>query len=281
MELIEITEDNVMDFEGILGQDYVADMSRYCYRGLGALDDDGTSVGALVFELIDADSEESTKGVIRLLAGETDETKEKLLGMYAEVAAESDIAESRYETADENLARVYENAGFSKSYGESPVITLTVGDLERIPIKRGTRLPDYIKTLSDVRVVQFRNFARKMIMRNAKGSVEDLAYLALNWFDRDVSSCSVSNDKIDGSLLVRKTPSGKLAVLLYTAVGPDYVRNLGLMMVRSIDRALSLYPPDTEVVINRHNAQVRKLTDRLLAGYRGEDVYSGSRYEGR
>ena len=279
MEIIEITKDNAKDFEAVIGEDLVNDMSRYFYRGIAAVDDNGNCNGALIYELLDVDSDADTRSRIRLLEGDNDEVKAKLEEEYRNVAAEDEVAKSFFATSESEVASFFEKMGFSKSNAESRELRITVGDLEKLPLNRKVKVPDYIKSVNEVSILQYRNFVKKILIKGNKGIVEDLAYLPLNWFDRDASSCSISDDKVDGILLIRKTPSGELHPQLYTAFGPEFVKTLGLMMVQSVNYVLENYSPDTKIVIYRHSKEVVTLTHKLLSGYKGDEILIGSRDE--
>lgn len=279
MEIIEITKGNAKDFEAVIGEDLVNDMSRYFYRGIAAVDDNGNCNGALIYELLGVDSDEDTRSRIRLLEGDNDEVKAKLEEEYRNVAAEDEVAKSFFVTSESEVASFFEKMGFSKSNAESKELRITVGDLEKLPLNRKVKVPDYIKSLNEVSILQYRNFVKKTLIKGNKGIVEDLAYLPLNWFDRDASSCSISDDKVDGILLIRKTPSGELHPQLYTAFGPEYVKTLGFMMVQSVNYMLENYSPDTKIVIYRHSKEVVTLTHKLLSGYKGDEILIGSRDE--
>ncbi|MBQ1547201.1 MAG: hypothetical protein IIZ61_02300 [Lachnospiraceae bacterium] len=279
MEIIEITKENAKDFEAVIGEDLVNDMSRYFYRGIAAVDDNGNCNGALIYELLDVDSDADTRSRIRLLEGDNDEVKAKLEEEYRNVAAEDEVAKSFFATSESEVASFFEKMGFSKSNAESKELRITVGDLEKLPLNRKVKVPDYIKSVNEVSILQYRNFVKKILIKGNKGIVEDLAYLPLNWFDRDASSCSISDDKVDGILLIRKTPSGELHPQLYTAFGPEFVKTLGLMMVQSVNYVLENYSPDTKIVIYRHSKEVVTLTHKLLSGYKGDEILIGSRDE--
>ena len=279
MNIIEITKENAEDFESFLGEDLVADMSRNFFRGLAAVDDNGVGHGVLIYELLGVDSDADTNSRIRLVAGDDDEIKGELQDEYGQAASEEDVGKSFFETSESEVASFFEKLGFSKSYGESRELCITVSELEKLPLNRKGKLPDYIKSLSDVSVIQYRNFVKRTLIKGNKGAVEDLAYLPLNWFERDASSCSISDDKVDGALLIRKTPSGELHPMLYTAFGPEYVKSLGLMLVHSINYILENYSPDTKIVIYRRNKEVLTLTHKLLSGYKGDEIFMGIRNE--
>ena len=279
MNIIEVTKSNASEFEDMIGVDLVTDLSRSFFRGLAAVDEDGTCHGALVYELLGVDSDDDTKSRIRLLVGDDEDIKAQLQDEYRKAASEDDVAKSFFETSESEMASFFEKMGFSKASVESRELSFTVSELEKLPINRKAKMPDYITSMSDASVIQYRNFVKRTLIKGNKGSVEDLAYLPLNWFERDASSCSISDDKIDGILLIRKTPSGELHPVLYTAFGPDYVKSLGFMLVRSVNYVLANYPPDTKVVIYRHSKEVLTLTHKLLDGYKGAEIFMGARDE--
>ena len=254
-------------------------MSRNFFKGLAATDDGDKCHGVLVYELLEVDSEEDTKSRIRLLKGDSEEIKAGLQDEYRKAVSESDVETSFFETSEKDMASFFEKIGFSNATGESKELSITVADLANLPVKRTAKLPDYIQGLTDVSEIQYRNFVKKTLIRGNKGAVEDLAYLPLNWFEREASSCSISDDKIDGVMLIRKTPSGELHPLLYTAFGPDFAKSLGFMLTRTVNYALDNYPQETRIVIYRHNKKVLELTHKLLTGHKGEDVITGTRNE--
>ena len=209
----------------------------------------------------------------------SDEIKGELQDEYSKAASEADVGESFFETSESEAASYFEKIGFSNTSEESRELCITVADLEKLPLNRKTKFPDYIKSLSDISVIQYRNFVKKTIIKGNKGALEDLAYLPLNWFERDVSSCSVSDDKIDGVMMIRKTPSGVLRPMLYTAFGPEFKKNLLLLLTKTISSAIEIYPPETRIVIYRRDKSVLMLTHKLLTGFKGEEVFTGIRGE--
>ena len=279
MTIIDITKENAADFEEVLGPDLAVDMGRTFFRGLAAVDDSEVCHGAFVYELLGVDGDGDAKSAIRLLTGDNTEILTQLQEEYKGAIEEDDVKTSYFETTESSLADFYETVGFSKKQGESRQIRLCVSDLEKIPLNRNGKLPGYIQNMEDVSVLQYRNFVKKLLIKGTKGSLEDLAYLPLNWFDRGASCCSISDDKIDGIFLIRKTPSGELHPMLYTAFGPDFLKNLGFMLIHALNYVTENYPPETPIVINRHNKEVLALTQKLLSGYKGVSIFSGTRDE--
>ena len=277
MNIIESTKENADDFSELLSPDLAEDMKRQFYRGYGAVDESGGVHGAIIYELFGVDLGGDVTSRIRLLEGDSQDTRDELKKAYTDGVAEKSISQSYYETPDVVMADDLVSIGFSKKEGEGRELVITLADVAKIPIDTGVKLPSYIVSLGDVSVIQYRNFVKKAILKGTKGSVDDLAYLSRNWFEKDVSSCSVTDSKIDGVFLFRKTPSGVLQAKLYVAYGPEYVRNLGYMMVKTIQSGLEHYPPDTKISIERHSKEVVAMTKRLLAASKGEDVFLGSK----
>ena len=275
MNIIEIKKNNAADYSEVLGPDLTDDMERCFYYAHAAVDDDGKVCGVLVYELTNADNEDDTESNIVLFHCDNDEVRSMLWSEYEKSVKNNDIVITHYETGDEALAGFYESVGFSKSTVESRQISLTVGDLSSLPVNLSAKLPSNILNNQDISVIQYRNAVKNFLVKGAKGSVTDLAYLKIGWFERDISACAVSDDKVDGMFLIRKTPSGELHPVLYAAFGPEFMKNLGAMLVFTAKKAIEQYPPDTVIRIKRHNKQVAALCTKMLSGRKGEPAFSG------
>ena len=281
MRSIEIDEDNAEDFSGYIDEDMIDNMDRTFFRGIGATDDDDTPLGALVFELKNSESEEDTTSRIHSFKAENDGAKELILSEYEKLISEEDVTESFYELADEETAKLLKAGGFSFDTSESADIVVNMSDIRRVAESvKSSRLPSFIGSLSAISILQYRSCIKNCLFKERYGLLEDLAYLPKNWFEQNVSACSLSDEEVNGVLLLKKAPSGMLSVLLYTAFGPDFQKDLALMMIYTARKILELYPDDTKVLIRRHNDMVRKLTDKVFANSRGENVYKGKRKEG-
>ncbi|MBP5609512.1 MAG: hypothetical protein J6X66_14750 [Lachnospiraceae bacterium] len=281
MRPIEIDEDNAEDFSDYIDEDMIDNMDRTFFRGIGVADDDDMPLGALVFELINSESEEDTLSRIHSFKVENDEAKELILSEYEKLISEEDVAESFYELADEETAMLLKDSGFSFDTSESVDIVVNMLDIRRVAESvKSSRLPSFIGSLSAISIFQYRSCIKNCLFKGRYGLLEDLAYLPKNWFEQNVSACSLSDEAVDGVLLLKKAPSGMLSVLLYTAFGPDFQKSLALMMIYTARKILELYTDDTKLLICRHNDMVKKLTDKVFANSRGETVYKGKRKEG-
>ncbi len=280
MTVIEITDENAEDFEAFIDEDMMENLEREFFRGIGATDDGGEPVGALVFELKDSESEEDTKSRIRSLKVLNDEVKDLIMSEYEDAASKESVVESFYELPDEEMSKRLEASGFSLEVMEGLDLVVTMEDVKKlVSTIKLSKFPSYITNLGEVSVFQYRSFIKNCLFKGRYGLLEDLSYLTKNWFEPDVSCCALTDDDISGVFLLKKAPSGVLFALLYTAFGPDYQRNLGLMMAYTAKRIAELYPDETKVVIRRHNEGVKKLTDKFFSNCRGEQVFNGKRSE--
>lgn len=279
MEFIWISEDNAETFRKFIDEDMTGEIGRCYFRSIGVMDEGGVPKGVIVYEIIDSENEEDTKSRIHLLAGEGDEIKDSILDKYSGEASEEEVVESFYETRDEQMSRDLGTKGFSARTEESRDLIVSVEEIKKVVHTLKKKIPPYIVSLSEISVPQFRQFVKNCIYQGRKGVLEDLAFLPKSRFEQNVTACLVTDNQMQGSLLIRKAPSGILYTELYVAFGPDYKHNLIYLMAYSAQKIVELYPEDTHVVIRRHNEYVRTLTDRLFAGVRGEQVYCGERRE--
>ncbi|MCR5097788.1 MAG: hypothetical protein K6B14_02430 [Lachnospiraceae bacterium] len=280
MEVYEISSDNAEEFLDILGEDVVDDMKRVFYRGIGVKDDDDVAMGAFVFELKDYESDKDTKSSILFAKSSSDEVTSAMLQYYkSETVYNEDIAESFYEFLDEHAADFCQAGGFTKVEKESDFVKLTLADVAKTEFAKKRKCPDYIKSISSLSVMQYRSAIKDFLFKGQKGILEDLAYLPMTWFDREISSCSVSDGVVDGLFLVRSTPSGILIPVFYYAYGQDFMKNLVYMLVRSILKAIDTRPPETPVWVCRSKKATRDLMARVSPGIKGEQVFFGERTE--
>ena len=279
MEFLEITEENAEEFSGFLDETMAENLGRVFYRGIGALDDAGNVRGAMVYELKNAETNDDTISRIHIFGGDDSTTKETLMKEYLSAVENNGVTESFYETEDDAMSRDLKDNGFSYEGSEGLDITVSMDELKGIRSLTKGKLPSHIVNLSDVSTLQYRGFIKKCLDNGSCGLVEDLVYLSMDYFEEEISSCSVTDGAMDGALLIKKAPSGVLYVLLYTAFGDEAQKNLALLMTYTTKKILEKYPEETEIVIRRHNAAVKNLTDRLFPGVKGKTVYKGSRNE--
>ena len=280
MELIEINDENAEEFAEFINEDMQEDLARTFFRGIGAKDDAGDTKGAIVYELKGSESENDTLSRVHMFEAADEETKKLIMEEYKNQISDEDVTESFYESSEAGFANDLKSCGFSMQESESLDIIVSLNDIRKILSALNIKkMPSHIMSLSKASVMQYRGFIKNCLFKGQKGLLEDLAYLPMKWFEREFSSIAVTDDKVDGALLVRKLPSGMLYVGLYVAFGPDYKKNLALLMANSAQKIVELYPDGTQVLIRRHNDTVRKLSDRIFAGIKGATVFKGERAE--
>ncbi len=280
MELFDISSDNADEFISYFGEDVAEDMKRVFFRGIGVKNDQDGMIGAFVYELSDLESDSDTKSVIRFAKSDSDEVSNAIQQCYKDEAVyDNDISETLYESDDEALTDALVAEGFSREKKENDFVTISLGELTAHPILKSRPLPDYISDLGVLSVMQYRSAVKSILFKGKVGLLEDLAYLPMTWFDREVSSCSISNGKVDGLFLVRATPSGVLMPVLFYAYGQDYVKNLVMMLIHSSEAAKKKYPADTVVKIGRKRKESRDMVSRLIPGIKGKEIFFGNRKE--
>lgn len=282
MDIVEITDENIEDFEELLGEDVTSDLSREFYRGIGAVDDDGEAKGVFVYELLAVDDDdEDTRSALRLLSADSEDTYSALHQAYREFGVEEDeIAESVYQFDEEALAASCEKEGFTKESGESEFVRFTLKEAGEIPfVTKVKKFPYYIASIGEISDEQYRAAVKNCLFAGQKGILEDFGYLKREWFDAELSTCLITDNEINGFFLVRATPSGILMPVLLYGYGADYVKNLVLMLARSIRTAEQKYPPETQIVVRRTKKATHDLMKKLFPKLNGKEAFFGSRAE--
>ena len=267
-------------FKKLIDPDLFADMNRAFYRGIASTNDQGETTGALILELKNTEQEKDNAGRILQVKVNDPEAAGRLLAEYASLAQEEQVKQSFYEFPKKEDAVILTDAGFSMEEGEGPDRIVRVSDLTGLPVVGKTRLPENIGCIDELEKRKFRKGILNCLVHNRKGLLEDLAYLPMDWYEREVSSYTVLDDNVVGLFLVHRTVSGTLQVKLLFASGPDSQKNLLYMIVNSIKRAGELYPPDTRVTIRCESNAATALADRLFPNVRGLNAVWGDRQEG-
>ena len=170
-------------------------------------------------------------------------------------------------------------AGFSAKLSEGDNIIVKLSELSAMPIMKSRKVPHNIGTISELTLRKFRKGISKAISRGRKGLCEDLSYLSMGWFEGDVSCYSMDEDEISGFLLFHKLPSEMLSIQLMVGLDNNYDKNLLGMVRKFIVSMEEKYPPETKIVLNRHNSASLQLAEKLLPRGFGIPVYAGNREE--
>ena len=121
MEVVHITESNADDFSAYIDEDMLDNLDRTFFRAIGALDDDGSPVGAMVFELKDSESEDDTKSRIRAMKVENDDVRDIIMSEYKSMVNEEEVVESFYEMPDDTDLRTRKILLFHHHFDEHSI----------------------------------------------------------------------------------------------------------------------------------------------------------------
>jgi len=280
MDIVEISEENLEDFHPLLGEDLTEDLKRIFYNGIGAVDEKGQAAGVFVYELYNSESEEDTKSRICLVKAGDSETADNLKDYYSNTSVKADeIVESFFKLAEEAGAKSLKEAGFSLEKKEDDTLEITIGELAETTIGKPKRIPEHVTNIEVLSVLQFRDAVKKVLFKGHNGIIEDIPYLPKTWFDNDISACVSSGGSVSGLFLIRRTPSGVLVPVLFFSCGAESNKNLLHMLRYSLKQAMQLYPPETVVRIHRRSTSIKALTDNILPGRAGKEIFFGVRKE--
>ncbi len=284
MKIREINRDNIGDFHSLIPPDVEENIGRLWFRGYAVDDGEGENVRAgFVWEYKNADEDEldTTVEIVWVKVDDKEaldalfKTYQEQLVLESAVLSEVELPMKFHGTMTEDA--FFEN-GFTMNNGESCDLIVTLKDIADLKLGK-KKSPFYIKPLKDLDYRQFRNGVIECLFHGRKGLLQDFAWLSLDWFESDVSSSVVMDDKVEGYFLVHKMQSGMLAVVFMFSSGIDARRNVLEMVRFSIREAVKKYPLETKVIIRRHNKATHALTDKLFPGKKGEEVIVGSREE--
>ncbi|MBR4515092.1 MAG: hypothetical protein IKO61_09435 [Lachnospiraceae bacterium] len=278
MDIIELNNENVSEYESVLEPDISESIGRMFYRGIAAVGEDNSPAGAMVWEYKNMEDEADTDAEIYLINSEGGDALASLLSEFDSQIKGSEVTMSFLELEDisEEEKKGLKDDGFEIKEGESRDIELTVEDVKSLMALK-KKLGDNVVGLDELMELQFMQGVTNCLFKGKKGLVEDLEYLEKDWFDETASSCVITDGKVSGMFLIHRFSSGVLMPVLFHASGPDSKIDLLSMIAFSARRAVENYPSDTRIVIRRHNAMVKALAAKLFAGRTGREAISGCR----
>lgn len=275
-EMIRITKRNREEYKRFLDADALQNIGRAYFRGLlieGASDE---PEAAMIWEYHAIDGEEDPVSEIAWFHAANEAAAEQLLSGYATEIEKREIFRSRFEfphlSKDEEAA--FLQAGFRLAEKKSGNIVTTVGELSALSLL-SKKAPSGIVSLSEIDEEQFHTGVTSCLFYERKGMLEDLAFLPKDWFENEVSSCLLRKDRVKGFLLVHRAASGMLIADLLFSVGV-WELFYDLQLIRhSVQAAARLYPPETKVLLRRHDVRTARLMRLLFPRRQGETVTVG------
>lgn len=283
MKVIEITDDNAEDYEDFFDKTVLNDVGREYHGGLLIENDRSDGVRAAVFwELKNAEVKgvDTTSEIVDLIATDTDGCEE-VLKAFDDKGVFSGVKSSYFEfdELDEDRKEALENDGFKVSKDESRDIYITVGDLRKLTFAK-KKPPAYITSLAKVSERQFKTGVMTSVLHGRYGLLDDLPFLPMDWFDKELSSCVITDGAINGLLLISKISEGVYRVELLCAMQPDAQTNLLNLLRYSIRAALINRSLDDVIILRRHSPETEALVKKLFPDKKGAAVIRGEKVYG-
>ena len=282
MNIFDITEENRDELKGIIDEETLMSIGREYYWGIAGTDEDSRELkAALIWELKGRDDEKRDTGseIIAFMAP-NEKSGEEILENYSDRAEYDSVKKSCFEFPEllNTELESMEKKGFELKEVESRDIFVTVGELNDLSFI-GKKTPPYIKGLSDITEKQFKAGLMASVLHDRFGLLEDLPFLPISWYDMDISSCIITDGKINGLLLVHETADAVLRVELLFAMQPDANINLLHMIRRSVKKAAELKDSNVRVLLRRHSKMTLELVKKLFPDKKGEKAMRGKRDE--
>ena len=282
MPVIQITQDIAFKYADRIPPELLNDLDREYFRGLAVENDiDGQLQAAMIWEMKKLeDLEAPAEAEILWLWVDDEEGGEALLSEFELSVQNFNVDATRFELESLEPAerRVLISSGFEISEAESRDICVTVEEMVSLsPFHREVRPVDYIKSLADITTSQFKAGIMDSAYHGRYGLLDDLPFLPMTRYDPDISSCTITDDKINGLLLVHKTVTGIFIVELLFAMEPDANINLLKMMRFSAGMAKALCDPEDIVILRRHNEASKALVHKLFPDKKGNMVFRGEK----
>lgn len=280
-ELIRLTEENVSEYADFLTEDVAENIHRMLYRGLVVTEEE-VPIGGMVWELQHVSGDGPLEShIIWFIAGQ-EEVATMLFDEYGAMIDEDHVVKSTFTLpakAGKAEKQMLMEAGFSVGLSEGDEIHARLSEIAKIPLIAGARISDEVHPLTLVSQRGFNNVIQRMISNGIYGRCEDLAHLPRSYFENDVS-CYAENDGVMiGLFLFHLRPSGRLEISLLGAIGQVGVKMLPQLMALATKSAMEKYPPETEVVVDRHNYASLALGEKLFPSGFGVPIYTGERTE--
>ena len=277
MDTVRITPGNLERFRDYLDGVSASDVSRCYFRGLAALTED-TPCALMVYELKDYDEDDDTEAEITYLSIRDKEAGRRLLAEFFTEARKTSVKRMYFEL--EELSDLEEelllDSGFSIEKKEGSDLFLTLEMLHSI-YSLSKKPKKYIRSIRSLSEKQMRLGITNCLFHNRKGILEDLGILPDEWFERDVSSCVVSDGKVTGLFLIHLRGDDSLSMDLLYSAGAEYQLDLLNMLRYSLAAAIEKYPEGTRAFVRRHNSETRRLTGKLFPDISGAMVYAGEK----
>lgn len=283
MDVFTLDTENMTDYVYFLTPDIAENIGRTYYRGIVVEEGDGEPVAAMVWEVRNVLSGGPKESNIIFFRLDEEDAADLLFDRYKEEIAKDEVALSRYSLRAKALLKektALKTAGFSQKLMEGDTIRTKLIDISRLSFLQKNKAGDSVQSLCYMTQRGLNTGIKRFVNKGKFGICEDIAYLQRSYFDNDVSTYSEEDGMVNGLFLVHKMPSGGIKVLMMGAFGTNASKDMVRMIIKALEKALPVYPPETEVLIDRHNYAALAISEKLFPTGFGYPVFMGERKEG-
>ncbi len=277
----EIDSDNLAGSAALLGQETVQNLTRAYYSGLGVFEENENAPhSAMVWRTVNSECMGDTESELVFFSASDHEAGEDLLREYTKYTSYSNIKRSFFEckALPELSERLLSESGFEITVKESRDIVVVLGEIpeEKFTKKRMVRNVRLLKELSEL---QFKQGIFNCVFNDYTGLMEDLAFLPREWYEEDVSVCLLTDNKVDGLFLIRRTIGDELMPVLLFSTGIGSNTDVFEMLCAAYAAAAKKYPGDTRIRIRRENDKTMRMAAHYFPDISGERAVYGERNE--
>ena len=282
MDIIELTADNAGLYSELIGRNAAENLGLKGFSGIAA-ETKGHPMAAMIWQIINSQDggDHASSEIVRMEVKDAAAAKE-LLDAYSRRMKEAGIKQSSF-VFDKALCStsigVLGDSGFTLTEVEGTDLFTSVGALVSRLLTRIKGSDDSIYGLGTLKNRTFREVIRDCLSKTKRELPEYLSRVGTEWFEPEVSCYSETEYIINGLLLVHKLPEVALRVELLSSWGSGGETELALMIKYAVSTAFELYPPDTPVMIHRHDELSRRLSSYCLPNVKGRPSVYGKRRE--
>lgn len=253
MIITTIDPKNEAVFADLIPEDLFEKMKLPSVFALGAIaEEEQRTAGVLLFSVEEGVSGEEELIVATLLwlyvapsyrgTGAADLLMETFWDVMDKSGVENILCDVPMSEEYNELCAYLESWGFQFFLWDQYELTVQLQDFLELPALKG-KPGAGIKPLRMVDKADFRRFLDRV--RMLPGVLQELPEIS-SAYEEDVSCVHMDDMGIDGALLVQKTSSGTLEVLLFRALS-NQQQNMGMLARYSLGAAVEKYSPETPV----------------------------------
>lgn len=281
MKIIELTEENAKDYIAYIGEDRAEDLLRVFFDGLLVKNEEGVSCAGMVWEIINAESENDRQTRIGWLRIDDPIAAPAMFERYESIRKEEGITDTAVcipaENTEKEKAALIE-AGFDIREREGDTVGIPLSDLISHPLVKKVRGDDEVVMLRELSLEDYYSCFYRMNKQETKIICGDLMYLPRHYFEETLSGLLMKNDKPEGIILFHQKPSGALvleALYVFSRDKKEKINNLVTLLIHAVLCGEENYSPDTPLIMDRRDPTLRFLMEKLFPKRTGDRVYVG------